>query len=151
MQAGHDKHPRFHPRLTAPLAVLLAAVAGCGGSYDARVSGTVTLDGLPLERGIVAYHPKQGGPVAHGVIQSDGVYVVRTGREAGIPSGEYNVTVVATEVPGRSRQGSGPPPPGRRLTTERVSRKETTPLHYTVEPGRNEIDLNLESQDELPR
>ena len=40
--------------------MLLAALAGCGGK-PATVSGVVTLDGKPLERGSVGFTPVAGG------------------------------------------------------------------------------------------
>ena len=123
---------------TAAIAVCI----GCG-RYDARVSGTVTLDGKVLDRGIVAYYPESGGVVAYGVIDGNGEYHLMTGRDAGLPPGEYDVTVVANEVPERQPGKSGPPPPGKRLTAESVSDRRTTDLHYTVEPGGNVIDLEL--------
>lgn len=118
---------------------------GCGGAYDAQVSGSVHLDGKPLERGVVAYYPEQGGPVGHGVIGPDGRYVVMTGREPGIPPGKYAVTVVSHEGVDTRPGYSGPPPPGRRLTAERLADKTTTDLHYTVESGENTINLDLSS------
>lgn len=121
------------------------ACLGCGGTYDAQVAGQVTLDGKPLERGVVAYYPAAGGPVGFGVIEQDGHYDVVIGREAGLPPGDYAVTVVANEPSTVSLTGSGPPPPGRRLTPQHVSDKATTDLHFTVEPGGNTIDLALSS------
>ena len=127
-------------------ALIVLALAGCGSEFGAEVTGVVTLDGIPLENGVVAFHPEHGGPVAHGVIGQDGAYVVMTGRQEGLPVGDYAVTVVANETP-TSDAGSGPPAPGRRLTSEKVSDKSTTDLRYQVQSGHNEIDLNLESQN----
>ncbi len=123
-------------------ASVLATCIGCS-KYDARVSGSVTLDGKVLDRGMVAYYPKDGGTVAYGVIENDGSYYLMTGRDTGLPPGDYDVTVVANEQPERQPGDSGPPPPGKRLTAQYVSDRSTTDLHYTVQPGRNDIDLEL--------
>ena len=120
-----------------------AASVGCGGTYEARVSGTVRLDGKQLERGVVTYHPQGHGPTAYGVINRHGKYVVMTGREYGITPGNYDVTVVSNDLPERRPGHSGPPPAGKRLTSEQLSDKETTNLHYTVVAGSNEINLDL--------
>lgn len=125
--------------------VVCSSTVGCGSQYDSQVYGTVTLDGIPLERGVIAYYPKKEGPTAHGVISTDGEYSVMTGRENGIPPGEYDVTVVSNEKPNTS-QDNGPPSPGMKLTPEHLSDRKTTDLHYTVEPGNNQIDLSLTSQ-----
>ena len=102
---------------------------------------------MALQRGLIAFHPQQGGAIGYGVIRKDGSYEVMTGREAGLRAGDYDVTVVATEFPTEKWTGSGPPPPGRQLTPASIGSRKTTHLHYTVEPGNNEIHLELESQD----
>lgn len=121
--------------------------SGCGGPYDASVSGVVTLDGQIVPRGTVAFHPTDGGPVAYAPIRSDGSYVVRTGREEGLPSGPYQVTVMSNELPAQLETKEGrPQPPGKAITPPWYCSKETSGLQFTVEPGTNEIDLRLTSQ-----
>ncbi len=125
----------------------LMAVAGCGGPYDSTVSGVVKLDGNIVPRGTVAYQPKAGGPAAYGLIQDDGTYVIRTGREEGLPSGDYYVTVTANEPPAVAQTASGgPPPSGKPITPPWYRTRNTSGLSFMVEPGNNEIDLELKSQ-----
>ena len=143
---AHSKCRSPMPWREAWLFVAMASCLGCGSVYDSQVSGVVILDGIPLERGIVAFYPKQKGPVAHGIIQADGSYTVFTGREEGMPSGDYDVTIVSTEAAEPNSNGTGPPPPGRRLTSEHLSDRKTTDLHYTIEPGNNKIEIQIESQ-----
>ncbi len=130
-------------------AVLLfaaAAVAGCGGAYDATASGIVTLDGNVVPRGTLAFHPVAGGPAAYARIEEDGGYVVRTGREEGLPPGEYFVTVAANEPPtvAQTAQG-GPPPPGKPITPAWYASKDSSGLKVVVESGDNELNLELKS------
>jgi len=128
-------------------ALLAIGIAGCGGTYDSSVSGTVTLDGNPVPRGTVAFIPVASGPPAFGGIESDGSYSVRTGREDGLPTGEYQVTVIANEPPAVQQSASGgPPPPGKPITPVWYRAKDTSGLKYTVESGDNEINLELTSQ-----
>jgi hypothetical protein len=124
-----------------------AGVAGCGGAYDATASGTVTLDGNIVPRGTVAFHPVAGGPAAYARIQENGGYVVRTGREEGLPPGEYFVTVAANEAPtvAQTAQG-GPPPPGKPITPAWYASKDSSGLKVVVESGDNKLDLELKSQ-----
>ena len=131
-------------------AVLLSAaagVAGCGGAYDATASGTVTLDGNIVPRGTVAFHPVAGGPAAYARIAENGGYVVRTGREEGLPPGEYFVTVAANEPPtvAQTAQG-GPPPPGKPITPAWYASKDSSGLKVIVESGDNELNLELNSR-----
>lgn len=127
--------------------VAVAATAGCGGPYDATLTGTVTLDGNALPRGTVAFHPLSGGPGAYATIDPDGTYDVRTGRERGLPAGEYEVTVTAHEPSTITQTATGgPPPPGKAITPAWYRWKESSGLRVTVDRGSNEINLELTSQ-----
>jgi hypothetical protein len=122
------------------------AVAGCDGAYDATASGIVTLDGNIVPRGTVAFHPVAGGPAAYARIEKNGGYVVRTGREVGLPPGEYFVTVAANEAPtvAQTAQG-GPPPPGKPITPAWYASRNSSGLKVVVESGDNELNLELNS------
>lgn len=131
----------------ATVLCALTCLTGCGGTYDSAVSGSVTLDGKVVPRGTVAFHPTSGGPAAYSPIQADGSYVVRTGREEGLKSGEYQVTVSANEAPAALQSASGgPPAPGKPITPSWYRAKESSGLKFTVESGSNEINLELKSQ-----
>ncbi len=120
--------------------------SGCGGVYDSTVSGVVSLDDSALPRGTVSYNPAQPGPASYGLIESDGTYFIRTGREEGLPPGEYTVTVVAKEEAVLEDPNSSlPPTPGKTITPPWYLSKKTSPLKMTVEPGSNEINLELTS------
>jgi hypothetical protein len=129
---------------SAMLAGVTSLIAGCGGPYDADASGVVTLDGTVVPRGTVSFTRVGGGPAAYAVIQDDGAYRVRTGREFGLPAGEYQVTVIANEPPATEKSASGGPPPGGKAITPAWYRtNETSGLKYSVSPGGNEINLEL--------
>jgi hypothetical protein len=122
----------------------LLFLSGCGGAFDSTVAGTVTLDGKVVPRGLVAFHPVAAGPAAYAQIDESGNYTVRTGRDAGLPPGEYQVTVTANEPPAAEKTANGfPPPPGKAITPARYGMKETSALKFTVAPGKNEINLEL--------
>lgn len=125
-----------------PVGMLL--MVGCGGPYDSTVTGMVTLAGNPLPRGTVSFIPQSQGAAAYGTIASDGRYVVRTGREEGVASGQYTVTVVASEPSAQARgKDGGPPPMGKSITPQWYGDAATSGLNYTVEPGDNEINIEL--------
>jgi hypothetical protein len=127
--------------------VALLFLSGCGGAYDSTVTGVVKIDGKNLPRGLVGFHPVSPGPSAYAVIDENGTYAVRTGRESGLPPGEYLVTVASNELPAteRSAQG-GPPPPGKSITPAWYRTKQASGLKFTVKPGKNEINLELTSK-----
>jgi hypothetical protein len=129
------------------VAFACATVVGCGGTYDASVTGKVTLDGNLVPRGTVSFSPSSGtGSSAFGMIDGDGNYVLRTGREEGLPAGQYSVSVVASEPsPPRGANG-GPPPLGKMITPLWYRDIATSGLSYTVTAGSNEINLELNSK-----
>jgi hypothetical protein len=122
-----------------------SSLVGCGSKYDASVTGAITFDGKPLPRGTVKFAPEGSGPAAYGLIGSDGTYTIMTGRERGLPVGPYIVTVVANEpsVPGPNP--SLPPAPGKPITPPWLRDQTKSPLKYTVNSGKNQINLDLTS------
>ena len=124
-------------------AAAIVCLSGCGGTYDAHVTGTVTLNSAPLSLGTIKFTPQQSGPSGYGLIQSDGSYEVMTGRESGLPSGDYVVTVVANEPSRANANPSMPPSPGKAITPPWYREPEHSPLKYTVTPGRNVFDIEL--------
>ena len=134
--------PNSIPSLVACLS-LLALLAGCGASYDATISGTVTMDGAPLTKGTVSFHPNAGGAVATGKINIDGSFTVQTATTKGLEPGEYKVTVVATDPPPPSTNGEELP--GILLTAPEFGRLDSTPLKFTVEAGANQFDIPVTS------
>ena len=130
------------------LASAFALLTGCGGPFDSTVHGVVTLDGNPLPTGTVTFKPTSNqGSTAYAKVDESGNYELQTGREFGLPPGEYAVTVVARERPTSSYgKDGGPPPAGKQLTPEWYRSPESSGLKFTVESGSNEIDLALTSQ-----
>jgi hypothetical protein len=96
---------------------------------------------------MVGFHPSSGGPAVYGVIRDDGSYAMNTGREPGLPAGDYQVSVTANELPERpSTSQGGPPPPGKPITPSWYSSKKTSGLSVKVQPGYNELNLELTTQ-----
>jgi hypothetical protein len=132
-------------RVPAALAAIGLLAAGCGGSGS--VTGTVTLDGAPLKRGTVTFHPVAGGATAIGGIGADGTYELAVGNDRSIPAGNYLVTVESTEAPSAAAPADPRKPPAAptRLTPDRYAARETTDLQVTVKGGGNKIPLELKS------
>jgi hypothetical protein len=128
-------------RLLLP-GYVLATLIGCGGK-PASVSGVVTLDGKPLQRGTVGFTPVASGMRAAGVIDSDGSYSLSTNRDAGLEIGEYLVTVVSRE-PG-PENAQGPPMPGPYITPQHYAVESTSGLKFKVDGGSNTIDIAMTS------
>jgi hypothetical protein len=116
------------------LAVLLVScLPGCGEAHDKlpreAVSGTVTLDGQPLPRGVLQMNPaNQKDGTACGALIEDGKFTIP--REQGPVPGEYLVVINSSQGEGG---GGGAPAgaPGPVTTAERP--KELIPPQYNTD------------------
>jgi len=144
-----NRKKRFRWAGVAIVGALGLAACGCNSSLDSSVSGTVTMDGKPLDLDngtcVVSFYPEAGGPAAQARVAADGTYALKTGSTQGIRSGKYLVTVVATG-PAREPPPGSPPMPGPLLTPTRYGTKERSDLRFTIEPGTNRIDIPLTSK-----
>ena len=123
--------------------VSMAALAGCGGGKpQAQVNGTVTLDGKPLETGVIHFYPQSdaGGPSASADIK-DGRYQLQTGI------GPMKVVINATQVIGKRKLYNTPDSPvvddTRNLLPERYNMKSE--LKATLTAGPNETNFELKA------
>ena len=105
MPAPHAHGGLLHRHmLLVGLTVLLGAAAGCDGRRTpVPVSGTVTLDGKPVEGATVSFHllgdDKEGRP-ATGQTDKTGTFRLTTGNEDGARPGEYKVVVTKNVLAG---------------------------------------------------
>ena len=85
-----------HAGLVLAVVAFIALAVGCDArSQNVKVRGTVTLDGKPLEGGVVQFHPPVG-QVATGELGPGGTFVLSTHTPGdGVPAGTYRVTVAA--------------------------------------------------------
>ena len=135
------------------IGLLTFGLAGCGRSYDATVSGMVTLDGELIRTGTVAFVPVGEGTPAYGHIRSDGSFVMQIGQgdeddpdAGGIMPGKYRVSVVSREpAPDGIGERGGPPEPGRLLTPARYGDVATSGLEFEAQRGKNVLPIELTS------
>jgi hypothetical protein len=133
----------------------LAATVGCGGER-ASVSGRVTLDGKPPANVTIYFQPERG-PLAQAALDADGAYQLEVpGTGSSVAPGQYRIYLVATasedEELAKSQlteadynAGKRPAKPRVQLPAgfEKYYSAMTTDLVRNVEPGSNEIDLDL--------
>lgn len=133
---------------------------GCGGGDDyvvpelTKVSGTVTMDGKPLEKVTVIYTPQAGTQAIGGigVTDSSGKYTLtHKSDQPGVEPGKYDVTFSKWAMPDGS-----PIPEGK--TAADVEAKQMIPDVYTivtqsgsrniaeVKAGEETIDFELKSK-----
>jgi hypothetical protein len=82
-----------------PLAVLACLLIGCSGDPLGRqsVSGTVRLDGQPLDHGSIRFEPQNAAVrVAGGAVIIDGAFSLA--KEQGLPPGRYAVSISSPDI-----------------------------------------------------
>jgi hypothetical protein len=93
---------RHRPMRLVGMTALLVTVAACSGPRTpVPVSGTVTLDGKPVEGATVTFlvlgDDKEGRP-ATGQTDKTGTFHLKTGNEDGARPGEYKVVVSKNDL-----------------------------------------------------
>lgn len=126
---------RFVPQVFLAL-LLIALGAGCSGKESAgsTAAGVVTVDGQPLQKGLVQFYPVGEGRSAFATIKEDGTFRVETTAGiTGIEPGNYKVAV-QYEV-----EDEGSLPFSEKYTSSAESGIEVT----ISESGDNQIEIKL--------
>lgn len=131
-------------------AALFAALSGCSGpaEKEAVATGTVTLDGTPLQMGEVYFEKPDGSASARGEIQPDGRF-----RVPSAPLGEVRAAVRTANY---ARFASPPTQGGRPITVggregtfrpvpARYEDVKTAGLSFEIAPGKS-VDIGLSSK-----
>lgn len=142
------------------LTMVMGAVLlhGCGGSDSVPlgfVTGTVTLDGVPVPGAMVVYNvgitdPKTSVTVnlgASAVTDDKGFYELKyLGQVAGVPAGEASVQIDPASWDVRPLEGSAAPPPSD--WPKKIARKYFAPFkNLTIKAGEKQVvDLPLTSK-----
>ncbi|MEX1040750.1 MAG: hypothetical protein WDZ51_08980 [Pirellulaceae bacterium] len=128
--------------LWASIVVVLGTTAGCETSSEAKVSGEVTLGGVPLENGTISFIPTdEKTPTAGGRISAGKYSLV-------VPPGSKRVEILATKVTGQRAAYEGQPDSPmiditESIIPERYNKKSE--LTFEMEPGLNQKDFALDN------
>jgi hypothetical protein len=151
------------------LAIITVFTVGCGETLKTEpVSGTVTLDGSPVEKAMISFMPKDKniGLSATGLTDAEGKYTLTAidttaVHGAGTLPGEYMIAVIKTEVSefvsqeeadekgiAATDSGGGPSTGGETtyLVPKKYSEFPTSGLTYTVVEGDNKYDIKITSE-----
>jgi len=138
----------------------LVLVTGCGPGKPATVpvSGTVTLDGSPLEGASVTFTPAAGGRLATGTTDASGKFTLMTFAAGdGAIVGSHKVGVSKMEA-AAGQQGdpsnqmlSGPPgaggsQPPKSLIPKKYSNPEKSGITVEVKSGMEPVTIELSSK-----
>ena len=144
-------------------AVLLSVIGGCGDDdtvipHTAPVSGTITINGEPLEGAQVAFTSKldnKSVKAARGLTDANGGYTLTTylnpqNEVSGATPGEFRVTVKKTERPSAATvaeqfTGGNPAIVIKNVVPDKYANAKSSPFTATVtQDGENKFDFNLE-------
>jgi hypothetical protein len=117
--------------------------SGCGGDSGelptVRVSGTLNVDGKPVSKGTVHFHPEKG-PAATGIVQ-DGKFTLSTYKDGdGVIPGKNRIAVeVVEEVPMKDGDTAS-----KSLIPVKFLNPDRSGLQLEVRPsGYSNLELNL--------
>ncbi len=123
-----------------------SALIGCGGPATDRVpvAGEVTIDGQPLDRGSIEFHPDgEEGTVTGGVIR-EGTFEIPATQ--GAKPGKYSVRIFASSggVEAEPDEPPGPEAEGQ-VAEERIPAKYNTETELSADIGeQGAVDLRFE-------
>jgi hypothetical protein len=126
--------------IVAFLAVV--SIGGCGGDKLARyrVSGKVTFQGQPVERGEITFEDPNAGQVNSSTLQSGGGYSLE------LPAGDFKVSVAPPLVETKGTGVTPPdmvPDPAVKNIPKKYWRQETSGLSAQVVKGKTTFTFDL--------
>jgi hypothetical protein len=122
----------------------LLPLLGCGAGAGAQVSGTVTLDGSPLNDATITFVPTSGGQrQAAWATTKNGQYTIAA--KDGLGTGEFRVEIRALRPTGEK---PNPNEPTMIPTKEAVPSKYNShsELKAEIKPGQNVANFDLKSK-----
>jgi hypothetical protein len=132
-------------RLVAPVAALLSVMGCAAGDHLSRVllSGAVTYDGKPVEKGQIRFIPQEqsGGPITIASIDGGRYTTEATG---GVPVGAHRVEVKGYDAHEYQTAPTGPgSPPVKQLLPDKYNR-ESTLTASVQDDSDGRLDFNLD-------
>ena len=123
------------------LLLALTMFLGCGGSKFTEVSGNVTFDGQPVNKGSISFLPAEGrGPTAAAVIEQ-GRFSTR------VATGRFKVQILAYRKIGERHANEGDPSTPMVDINEQILPEQynsETTLTCEIKPGRQKVDFPLQ-------
>ena len=128
------------------LAAVLGACAGCGGGP--RIEGNVTIDGAPVDGGVISFFQGTGpGSDKGNAAIVGGKYVIEGERARNLTPGSYTVQIHWLQrltKPGSDAANVDTSPAVKQLIPPQYNTKST--LTREIALGTNKIDFDLRSK-----
>lgn len=129
--------------------LMVLSAFGCKQSRP-NLSGTITLDGVPIDKGVIQFIPDQANAVVvpTGAAISNGKFAIPA--DPGIPEGRYTVRISAPDTKNAPKlslaSGAAIPPPIK--SPERIPAEWNKDSTHTIEikKGKNVQDFSVSSK-----
>jgi len=139
--------------LVLPIFVLLITGCGSDGPELIPVSGTVTLNGTPIDEVVVTFVPKQAGKPAMGLTDEQGRFSLSTTEvDDGAAVGSYYATVTSIDQGATRPDAQGLStgleihPRQKSIIPERYTLFRSSGLSYEVQASMEPISIKLTSK-----
>lgn len=129
--------------LASLLGLALLCVAGCSEPpTTAEVSGSVSVDGVPVEDGSIGFFPVDGKSPTAGAVIEAGRYTAQ------VPFGKSKVEIRVSKVVGEKKLYDTPDSPVQSIMTEALPPKynDESELQMDVALGMDEQNFELETK-----
>lgn len=115
------------------LLISMALWLGCGGDSSGRyaITGTVTLDGAPIDKGNISFQPMEGAKTSSGAMVNAGSFSIP--KNKGLLPGKYRVEVYA------AAPGGG----GQQTRTHRLARARRRRRNWFRRSGTKRVNRRL--------
>ncbi|PQO26073.1 hypothetical protein C5Y96_21730 [Blastopirellula marina] len=144
--ALHRATNRFLVATLCSVSLVCLTLTGCGQgrtSAGATASGIVTVEGVPLTGGTVAFSPVNSGSSAFGHIQPDGTYHVETDSQTtGLAPGDYQIAIYFS--PPETEDAAGNTVVGENPVAKKYADFDRSGLKVTANAGDNKFDFDLD-------
>jgi hypothetical protein len=148
MANGAQWQARWWPSWLILAFVLV--VAGCPNANPLgrqAVSGSVTLDGAPLDQGSISFQPTSGAATSAGASIAGGQYSIA--QEFGLPPGKYRVVISSGTGGGNGLDATGMPGETATPPKDRIPPEWNTNSKHLVEiteSGPGEFNFDIQSR-----
>jgi len=122
------------------LVTTIVLMSGCGGSVNPKVTGKITLAGVPVKQGTVMFVPEGNGQPATGELTADGSFTMYTTNLGdGVAPGKYLVSITAIELTNEALPDAPAAALPKMLIPERYNNHTTSKLTFEVGSGKDNV------------
>jgi hypothetical protein len=122
------------------IAILFIAIAGCGETGGVMVAGKVTIDGKPVDRGLITFQPVGSAGKPAGASVENGKFTID--KSQNLQPGDYQVTLQAQRRTGKTLQDRQMPTTVEEMAIVNL-KKDTLSAHLSTENAQQqEFDFN---------